>query len=332
MSGAEGTAPIAFLGAGSLGTALVAGLWRTGRQFRLWTIEEDVAESLRVYKENVKYLAGVKIAREVEVTLDLETALEGAAIVVLTVPSHVIREVARKAAPLIPPGAIVVTSAKGLELESLLRMSQVVAEEMPEALRGRIAAISGPSLAPEVARGVPTGVDVASEDPEVARAVKAALNSRRFKMKVKRDVAGVEAGGTFKNLYAIGAGVLDGLALGNNTKSAMIVKALSEMVSCARALGGRASTLQGLSGLGDLVVTSMSPHSRNRTLGEHLGRGHRVADITRGMVGVTEGVDAARAAHELAQRHRLRLPLADAILRLLEGDEKPEAIARLSLP
>lgn len=332
MSGDGSGGSVVFLGAGGLGTALAAGLWRSGRRFTLWTVEEDVAESLRTYRENVKYLPGVKVPREVAVTLDLEEALEGAEIVVLSVPSHVIREVTRRAAGLIPPSAIVVSAAKGLELDTLLRMSQVVASELPEALRGRIVALSGPSLAPEVAQGVPTGVDAASTDPEMARAVKSALAGRRFKMKVRRDMPGVEAGGTFKNLYAIGSGVLDGLGLGNNTKSAMLVKALSEMIACARALGGKASTLYGLSGLGDLIVTATSPHSRNRTLGEHLGQGHRVADITRGMVGVTEGVDAARAAHQLAARNKLRLPLAETILRVLNGEEKPEAIAKLSLP
>jgi glycerol-3-phosphate dehydrogenase (NAD(P)+) len=322
----------AILGAGSLGTALSAGLWKTGRRFVLWTIEDDVAESLRNYRENVKYLPGIKVPREVEVTTSLETALEGAEMVVIAVPSHVVRTVAKRAAPLLGPDAIVVSTAKGLEHGSLLRMSQVIGQELPEALSGRVVAVSGPSLAPELGQGVPTGVDVASSDVQLARAVRAALTTRRFRFKVKRDLPGVEAGGTFKNLYAIGAGICDGLQLGHNTKAAMLTRALGEMIVCARALGGKSSTLYGLSGVGDLLVTATSGHSRNRSLGEHLGRGHRVADATRGMVSVTEGVDAAQCAHDLAEKHKLKIPLAETIHRIVSGTEKPEAIVKASLP
>jgi glycerol-3-phosphate dehydrogenase (NAD(P)+) len=329
-TGGPGRAVI--LGAGSLGTALAAGLWKKDRRFCLWTIEDDVADSLRAYRENVKYLPGIKVPREVEVTTSLESALEEAAMVIVAVPSHVVRTVARRMAPLLPAGTIVVSAAKGLEQGSLLRMSQVIDEELPEALKGRVVAISGPSLAPEVGQGVPTGVDVAAGDMALARTVRLALATRRFRFKVKRDLPGVEAGGTFKNLYAIGAGISDGLQLGHNTKSALLTRALSEMIVCARALGGKGSTLYGLSGLGDLLVTSTSGQSRNRSLGEHLGRGHRVADASRGVVSVTEGVDAAQSAHDLAERHHLRIPLAETIHRIVSGTEKPEAIVKVSLP
>ncbi|HKY32512.1 MAG TPA: NAD(P)H-dependent glycerol-3-phosphate dehydrogenase [Candidatus Polarisedimenticolia bacterium] len=323
---------VAILGAGSLGTALAAGLWKAGRRFALWTIEDDVAESLRAYRENVKYLPGIKVPREVEVTTALEEALNGAAAVVIAVPSHVVRTVARRAAPGVPPDAILVSTAKGLEQGTLLRMSQVIAEEMPDPLKGRIVAVSGPSLAPELGQGIPTGVDAACEDVELARHVRGALTTRRFRFKIRRDVAGVEAGGTFKNLYAIGAGVCDGLGLGSNTKAALLTKALGEMIVCSRALGGKASTLYGLSGIGDLLVTATSTHSRNRTLGEHLGKGHRVAEVTRGMVSVTEGVDAAQCAHELAVQRKLRLPVAETIHKILNGTDKPDAIVKAALP
>ncbi len=322
----------AILGAGSLGTAVAAGLWRKDRRFTLWTIEEDVAASLRSYRENVKYLPGVKVPKEVEVETDLAAALRGAGIVMLTVPSHVVREVTRRLAPDLPAGAIVLSAAKGLERESLLRMSEVVAQELPEAARARIAVVSGPSLAPELAVGGPTGVDVAAADPEVARRVRAALSGKRFRCRLRRDVAGVEAGGTFKNLYAIGAGICDGLGLGHNAKAALITRALGEILICARALGGKASTIYGLSGLGDLVVTCSSSHSRNRTLGEHVGRGHRVSDVSRGMVSVTEGVEAVQNAHALSERRGLRLPLAETIYAILEGRERPDAIVRACLP
>jgi len=323
---------IAILGAGSLGTALAAGLYRSGRSLSLWTIEDDVAESLRTYRENVKYLPGIKVPKEVRIETDLEAALDGARFVLFTVPSHVVREVAHRVGPLIPSEAIPVSAAKGLERQSLLRMSQVIAEELPESNRSRITVLSGPSLAPEVGDGVPTGIDAAAADIEVGRAVKAAFATKRFRIKLRKDLPGVEAGGTFKNLYAIGAGICDGLALGHNTKAALVTKALSEMILCSRALGGKSSTLYGLSGLGDLMVTCFSPKSRNRTLGEHLGRGHKVAEVSRGMVSVTEGVDAAHCAHDLALKHHLRVPLAETIHRILEGDEKVDAIIKVALP
>jgi len=323
---------VAILGAGSLGTALAASLWRTGRRFSMWTIEEDVADSLRSYRENVKYLPGIKVPKEVRIETDLEAALDGAAYVIYSVPSHAIREVARRTGPLLGADCVVVSAAKGLERGSLLRMSQVLGEELTEPLRNRVVVLAGPSLAAEVGNGVPTGVDAAAADPEMARAVRGALAMRRFRFKIRRDVAGVEAGGTFKNLYAIGAGICDGLGLGHNTKAALMTRALSEMVAMGRALGGKASTIYGLSGLGDLIATSSSPKSRNRTLGEHLGRGHKVAEITRGMVSVTEGVDAALCAHELAGKHKLRIPVAEMIHRILEGEEKAEHLVRVCLP
>lgn len=323
---------VCILGAGALGTSLATGLWRNGRRFSLWTIEEDVAESLRSYQENVKYLPGVKIPRDVRVTTDLEQAMQEAGIVLLAVPSHVVREVSQKVAPFVAEDAIVVSTAKGLERSSLLRMSQVIAEAMPDPVKSRIVVLSGPSLAGEVAEMVPTGVDAASDDPEMARMVRQALQMKKFRMKVRRDVPGVEAGGTFKNLYAIGAGVCDGLGLGNNTKASLITKALAEMILFARKLGGKASTLHGLSGLGDLIVTCTGSKSRNRSLGEALGKGQHVSDISRGMVSVTEGVDAAHCARELSQREGLRTPLADAIFQILEGSAKPDAIVKVALP
>lgn len=327
-----GMPPVAILGAGSLGTAMAAGLWRNGRRFTLWTIEEDVAESLRTYQENVKYLPGIKVPKEVVITTSLENAVADAQLILLTVPSHVVREVSKKVAPLVKPEAVLVSAAKGLERETLLRMSEVIAEEMPEGHKNRIVVLSGPSLAGEVAEGAPTGVDAAAPDLDFARFVRSTLQMKKFKMKLRRDVAGVEAGGTLKNLYAIGAGICDGLELGNNTKAALITRALGEMVLCSRKLGGKASTIHGLSGVGDLIVTCSSAKSRNRTLGEHIGKGAQVAEISRGMVSVTEGVDAAHCAHDLAAKHKLRIPLAETIYKIVNGDAKPESIIKYALP
>ncbi len=323
---------VAILGADGLGTALAAGLWRRGRQFSLWTSEDDVAKSLRTYQENVKYLPGVKVPREVGVETDLEAAVRGAAVIVLTVHSEAIRQVTGRFGPLVPAGTVVVSAVKGLEEKTLLRMSQVMAQELPDPLKNNVAVLSGPTLALELAGGAPTGVDIAASDPEVSRRVRSALAMKRFRFKVRRDVAGVETASTFSDLYALGAGICDGLGLGQNTKAALMTRALAEMVTCSRALGGKASTLYGLAGLGDLIAAGSSPHNRNRALGEHVGQGHRLADAARGMVAVTDGVAAAARAHELAARDRLRIPLAETIYKILHAEEKPEAIVKVALP
>ncbi|MBI3450534.1 MAG: NAD(P)-dependent glycerol-3-phosphate dehydrogenase [Acidobacteria bacterium] len=319
---------IAVLGAGALGTAMAIALQKRDRTLSLWTIEADVAESLRRTHENAKYLPGFKISPSVHVTLDCGEAIEDADVVLITVPSHAVRDVARAIAALIPERAVLVCADKGLEEGSWKRMSQVLREEIPADVPVPIVALSGPCLAPEMARGGVSAVDVACEDPAAARRARSLLATPRFRMRPMTDVAGVEAGGTFKNAYAVGAGIGDGLGWGMNERAAYLTKALAEIARLASSLGARRSTLYGLSGLGDLAVTSMSPHSRNRRLGEELSRGRELKEILSATVNVTEGVAATRAASAIAARHRLRLPIAASLHAILHDGAAPKSLER----
>jgi glycerol-3-phosphate dehydrogenase (NAD(P)+) len=307
---------------------MAVALQKRDRSLTLWTVEPDVAESLRRTHENSKYLPGFLISPTVHVTIDAAEALEDVEVVLVTVPSHAVREVAKIVAPLIPESAVLVCAAKGLEEGSWKRMSQVLREEMAPDLPVPIVALSGPCLAPEMARGGVSAVDAACESSPSARRARSLLATPKLRMRTMTDVAGVEAGGTFKNAYAVGAGIGDGLGWGMNERAAYLTKALSEIARLASALGARRSTLYGLSGLGDLAVTSMSPHSRNRRLGEELARGRHLKEILSSTVNVTEGVAASRAAHAIAAEHRLKLPIAQSLYAILQEGAEPKSIER----
>jgi len=319
---------IAILGAGALGTALCIALHKRDRTLTLWTVESDVASTLQRSHENAKYLPGFLISPTIHVTLDLAAALEEAEVAVVAVPSHAVREVARLAAPLLLEKAIIVCASKGLEDATWLRMSQVIREEMTPADALSVVALSGPCLAPELARGADAAVDVACETLQAARQAKRLMATAHFRMRPGTDVAGVEAGGAFKNAYAVGSGIGEGLGWGMNERSAYLTKALSEMARLGSALGARRSTLYGLSGLGDLAVTCFSPSSRNRRLGEELARGRHLRDILSAMVSVAEGVAAARAAHAIAGRDRLRLPIVETLHQILHEGAEPASLQR----
>ena len=319
---------VAIIGAGEFGTALSIALNKRDRSITLWSIEPEVVQTLRRTRENVKYLQGFLISPSVHITLDLGEALEDADAAVLCVPSSAVREVARQVLQKIPEGAVLVSAALGLEENTWLRMSQVISEEMPPDLPLPIVAISGPCLATEMARGSASAVDVACESIQAARRARHHLSSPRFHLKPSRDVAGVEASGTFKNAYAIGAGICDGFGWGMNARAAYLTRALSEIARLASVLGARRITVYGLSGLGDLAVSSFSPHSRNRRLGEELAKGHSLREVLAGMVSVAEGVHAARAAHTLALQHRLRLPIAEALNAVLHDGADPRTLEK----
>jgi len=352
---------IAILGAGNLGTTLgivlaggVPGI-RAGRtrDVVLWTIEPDVAREIRERRQNTKYLPGANLPRALGVTTDLAEAVAGVHVLLLTVPSKVVREVARQAGAAIaaaggrspdPPSArqpgppdgpgfeapAVVGGSKGLEASSYLRMSDVIASELPAALRPRVLAMSGPSIAHELARGMPTAVVLASPDARLARAVRRVLQTPVLRFEVSRDVAGVELGGVLKNAYALALGICDGLGLGLNTKAAIISRALPELARLGVALGGKRATFYGLAGLGDLIGTGLSDFSRNRRMGEELVRRHGRDEALASIPGVVEGLGAANLARELAGRHRLRLPLLEGIASILEGGADPlKTIVRL---
>jgi glycerol-3-phosphate dehydrogenase (NAD(P)+) len=312
---------IAVLGAGSWGTALSIHLARAGHDVRLWGRDADLVGEMQASRENARYLAGARFPESVQPVVGLDEALSDAAFAVFAVPSHGLRAVARTAAMFLPPGAILVSATKGIETESLQRMSQVLAEEAGPSRP--VVVLSGPSFASEVARALPTVVVAASCDGGAAARVQEQFRGPAFRLYASDDVPGVEIGGAMKNVIAIAAGVVDGLGLGHNSMAALITRGLAETSRLASAEGGRRETLAGLSGLGDLVLTSTGDLSRNRQVGVQLGRGRTLDEILGGMRMVAEGVRTTGAALALGEKHGIELPIAAEMAAVLAGRRSP---------
>lgn len=311
----------AVLGAGSWGTALAVHLARSGHRVRLWARDEAFVRELWATGVNGRYLPDVPLTDAIEPTDSLVTALDAAKFVVLAVPSHGLRAVVRKALPLLAPGTVLVSTAKGLETDSLERMSQVIADETAGCCP--IVVLSGPSFAAEVARGLPTAVLAASDDEAPAAAVQEHFRGPGLRLYLNNDVAGVEIGGALKNVIAIAAGVVEGLHLGHNALAALITRGLTEITRVACAEGGKRETLAGLSGLGDLVLTCTGNLSRNRHVGIELGRGRPLQQILGNMRMVAEGVRTTGAALALGARHGIELPIAAQMKDVLDGRTVP---------
>ncbi len=321
---------IAILGAGSWGTALAIHLGHAGHHVRVWGRDPKLVARMASTRANAEYLPDVPLHDAVEPTDSIPHALDAADFLVVAVPSHGVRQVLHLAATAVPPNAVVVSATKGIEADSLLRMSEVLEAELGEP--GRIAVLSGPSFALEVARQRPTAVSVASRDAATAARVQKEFRGRYLRLYVTDDVAGVEVGGAVKNVIAIAAGAAEGLGLGHNAMAALITRGLAEMSRLACAIGGRRETLGGLSGLGDLVLTCTGDLSRNRRVGIALGRGRQLDEILAGMRMVAEGVRTTGAALALGARHGVELPIAAQMADVLNGRRAPqEALEELML-
>jgi len=318
----------AVLGAGAYGTALAQTMARNGHCVRLWSVEERVLAEVRERRRNSAYMPGVRLHRLIEPVAGLAEAVAGASVVLITVPSRVVRSLARQVAPHLRPGTVTVNAAKGLEQGSNLRMSQVLAQELSPPLAEGIATMGGPAIARELARGHPTALVVAAQELALAERVRGFLQNSYVRVAVVTDRTGVEVGAALKNVYAIALGLCDGLRLGANVKAILGTAALREMADIAVALGGQEETIYGLAGLGDFLATAYSPVSRNRTLGEKLGRGQDWRGFLE--THTVEGVAAARAFRELTAGLGLRLPLLDAVHALLfEGADPAETLRSL---
>lgn len=307
---------VVILGAGNLGTTLGLYLSRKGHEVCLWTIEEGVYEGILRGRENRKYLPGVTLPPAISITMDLSQALQGAQAVLLTVPSSAVREVSRRLRPLMTGEEILINFAKGLEPSSGKRLSEVIEEELGEMGR-RVVVVSGPSIAREILEGNPTAVNVASRDPSLASETRRILEGESFRLYPTDDLIGVEVGGGFKNVFAIAAGICDGLGLGTNTKAAVVTKGMEELALLGQALGARRETLYGLSGLGDLIVTSFSPWSRNRRFGEKLAQGKTPSEAQAEIGQVVEGVKACQVAVAIAHQRGLQLPVAETLYEVI---------------
>jgi glycerol-3-phosphate dehydrogenase (NAD(P)+) len=308
---------VAVLGSGSWGTALAFHLSSAGRDVVLWGRNRELIDEMKLRRTNSVYLPGIALPLSLVPTASIEEALHRADIIVAAVPSHGTRAVIRSAAPFISRQAVIVSATKGLEQDSLLRVSEVIAQEVRGARP--IAVLSGPSFAVEVARGLPTAVAVACADPVLAEDVQREFRAAYFRLYASTDVTGVEIGGALKNVIAIAAGVVEELGLGQNALAALITRGLAEITRLACAAGGRRETLAGLSGLGDLVLTCTGSLSRNRHVGVELARGRSIAEIVAGMKMVAEGVKTTGAALALGHRHGVELPIATQMAEVLAG-------------
>jgi glycerol-3-phosphate dehydrogenase (NAD(P)+) len=324
---------IAVIGAGAWGTAISIVLGRKGsHRVRLWAHEPEVRASIETRRVNELFLPAELIPETVVCTNQLEAALQGVEIVVSVMPSHHTRRVFEAMRPHLHSKMLFVSATKGIENDSLLRMTQVITEVLANHGNGfvpRVGAISGPSFAKEVAKGDPTAVTVACADLELAAIVQKEFSDPRFRVYTNDDVIGVELGGALKNIVAIAAGVLFGLNLGHNTVAALITRGLAEMTRLVVACGGKASTMAGLAGLGDLVLTCTGGLSRNRSVGVELGRGRKLDDIIAGMHGmVAEGVLTTNAAVGLAKKAGVEMPITEQMHAVLQQGKSVEAAIR----
>ena len=306
---------ITIIGDGAWGTALALNLLYNRHQVTLWGAFPEYLDEIRSKQENFKFLPGVKIPAELRLCGDMADAVSGADLILLATPTQFLRGTLKKLLPVFRRETPVVNVAKGIEVESWKRISQIIADELGEV---DFIDLSGPSHAEEVSRRVPTAVVAAAESPASAELVQKLMMNEFFRVYTSSDVVGVELGGALKNVMAIAAGILDGMKLGDNPKAAMMTRGISEMSKLGEALGGQRSTFAGLSGIGDLIVTCTSGHSRNRHVGEELGRGKAMEQIQKemGMV-VAEGVPTARGAYTLARQCQVETPITDEIYNIL---------------
>lgn len=312
-------ARFAILGAGSWGTALAILLHSNGHQVKVWCREPDVIEAVRSKGMNSKYLPETPVPETLMLTTDLHQAVSECEGLVVAVPSHAIRSVLERL-PEVPPETLIISVAKGIENDTLLRVSQILMERFEEE---RIAVLSGPSHAEEVSKMIPTAVVCASKKLATAEWVQESFMSPAFRVYTHKDVIGVELGGALKNVIAVAAGIIDGVGAGDNTKAALITRALAEITRLGVRLGAQKLTFAGLSGMGDLIVTCMSRHSRNRYLGEQIGKGRTIDDILSSMVMVAEGVRTTKSAYELARRHNVDAPIITQTYHVLFENKDP---------
>ena len=312
---------IAVVGAGGWGTALANLMAAKGLPVTLWGYEPEHVEDLRRTRVNTLFLPGIRLQDSVRPTADRADVAD-ADLILMVPPSKGMRGVAQRLAAVRPRG-VVVSCTKGIELGSGLRMSEILRELLPNT---PVAVLSGPSHAEEVAVSMPTAVVLGCPDAELATRLQLAINGHTFRVYTSADVPGIELGGALKNIFAIAAGVSDGLGFGDNTKAALVTRALAELIRLGVAMGGHRETFRGLSGVGDLMVTCFSRHSRNRAVGERIGRGETIEHITSSMQMVAEGVPTARSAFACARQFGIETPIADAVYGLLYESRSPRDV------
>lgn len=322
-------AKISVLGSGSWGLALALLLHNNGHEVLLWSARPENARKLREKRENPDRLPGVRLPDKIDVLTDMERALKDVDVTVLAVASPYIRSTAHKMAPFVCKDQKIVNVAKGIEEKTLKTLSEVIEEEIPQ---GNVAVLSGPSHAEEVGRGLPTTCVISAHTQETAEYLQSIFMSPVFRVYTTPDILGVELGGALKNVIALAAGTADGLGYGDNTKAALITRGITEIGRLGKKMGAQMETFYGLSGIGDLIVTCASKHSRNRKAGYLIGQGYTMEEAMKEVQMVVEGVYSARAARELAEKYEVEMPIITEVNRVLfEGKSAAEAVMDLML-
>lgn len=322
-------ADISIIGAGSWGTALAVLLHKNGHKVTVWSIVEAEIAMLRKEHEHKDKLPGVRLPEDMVFTTNLEEAVKDKEVLVLAVPSPYTRATAHNMAPFVKEGQIIVNVAKGIEESSLLTLSQVIEEEIPQAV---VAVLSGPSHAEEVGRGIPTTIVVGARKKATAEYLQNIFMNEVFRVYISPDMLGIELGAALKNVVALAAGIADGLGYGDNTKAALITRGIAEIARLGMAMGGKIETFSGLTGIGDLIVTCASMHSRNRRAGILIGKGYTMEQAMDEVKMVVEGVYSAKAAMGLAARYHVQLPIIEQVNGILfEGISGAEAVKNLML-
>ena len=309
------------IGDGGWGTTLAILLSRKGYEVRLWSVFPEYAKFLSEKRENPKFLPGIPIPQKIIISSDIRAVLEGSETVILAPPSHFMRGVVERLKGVDLSKKILVSVSKGVENETLLRMSEVIRDVLGKKIRLTI--LSGPTIAPEVAQGLPAMAVVASDEEELSKKVQEIFTTDHFGVYLSDDIIGVELGGSLKNVIAIAAGISDGLGLGTNTKAALFTRGLVEIARLGGKMGARVETFSGLSGMGDLVTTCLSPKSRNRWLGEQIGKGKRLDQVLKGTEMVVEGVKTALSALELGKKYKMELPITQEVKAVLYDGKDP---------
>lgn len=312
---------VCVLGAGSWGTALASVLDENGHEVVIWARRQDQVDEINKENTNEKYLPGVSLSKSLRASSNIDEAINGAAFIVLGVPSQQIRAVCKSISNKINPGQVLVNVAKGIEKSTSSRISQVCYQELPD---NPYCVLSGPSHAEEVSRKMPTALVVASESIEISQMVQDLFMSEYLRVYTNTDMIGVELGGTTKNIIAFGAGILDGIGFGDNSKAALMTRGIAEISRFGVALGADISTFSGLSGIGDLIVTCTSMHSRNRRAGILIGQGHSLEETQEKIQMVVEGITATEAVYKVAKKIGVEMPITECIYRVVEGQIDPK--------
>ena len=321
---------IAVIGAGSWGTALAISLAHAGREVTMWARRPELAAEMQEMRENKTYLPGTQLPASIRIAADLKDVVEDARMWVFATPSQSLRGIAGRLAGLVAPDRIAVSVSKGIENGTLMLSTEVLGEALPALPSRNIGVLYGPSHAEEVAHRQPTAVVASATDEDTAGVIQQAFSTDRLRVYINTDVVGVQIGGSVKNVMAIAAGISDGVGFGDNAKAAIVTRGIAEIRRLGVAMGARESTFSGLSGIGDLVVTCMSGLSRNRRLGEQIGKGKTLAEAEADMKMIAEGVKTTRSLVELARKHDVEMPISEAVHAILFNNLKPlDAVSEL---